>query len=70
MSLEGKVAAILNERVLVINIGPYAGVEEDMKFSIIDGEVSLKDPNTGKVLGNLNRKNCGSRSWKCTLNSP
>ena len=49
--LEGKVAAILNEREIAINLGKTAGVEPDMKFAVL-WEKEVKDPDTGEVLGN------------------
>ena len=49
--LEGQVAAILNEREMVINIGEDAGVKRDMIFRVLDKNVPVKDPKTGEVLG-------------------
>lgn len=56
MPIEGKVAAIVNERDLVINRGSDAGVEEGMKFGVIEGEVPVKDPDTGEILVKLKRE--------------
>lgn len=56
MAIEGKVAAILNERDLVVNKGSSAGVEEGMIFKVIEPDVSLKDPDTGESLGILERE--------------
>ena len=53
MSIEGKVAAILNERDLIINKGADAGITEDMKFKVVDPEVEIKDPDTGEALGSI-----------------
>ena len=56
MVIEGKVAAIVNERDLVINRGSDAGVEGGMKFGVIEGEVPVKDPDTGEILVKLKRE--------------
>lgn len=53
MAIEGKVAAILNERELIINKGAEAGVKEGMKFKIVEPKVDIKDPDTGEALGTL-----------------
>lgn len=53
MSITGKVAAILNERELIINRGAEAGVKEGMKFRIVEPQVTIKDPDTGEALGTL-----------------
>lgn len=54
--LRGKVARILTERQLVLNLGATKGVERGMVFKVIDpkGE-DIKDPDTGEVLGSLGR---------------
>jgi hypothetical protein len=49
--IEGKVAALLNENVVVINRGRRAGVAEGMLFSVFAPGDELKDLATGKSLG-------------------
>ena len=56
MAIEGKVAAIVNERDLVINRGSGAGVEEGMKFKVVEAELAIKDPDTGEALGTFDRE--------------
>ena len=52
--LRGKVAAILNKRELVVNLGRDDGVEEGMRFVILNSKgVDVKDPDTGEVLGSV-----------------
>src|SRR6266704_2575452 len=54
--IRGKVARILNSRELAINVGSSDGVVEGMYFDVLDpkGE-DIKDPDTGQVLGSLER---------------
>lgn len=56
MIIEGKVAAILNERDLVINRGSDAGVKEGMKFKVIEPQFPITDPDTGASLGAVSRE--------------
>lgn len=56
MAIEGKVAAILNERDLVVNKGTEAGVKEGMKFKVTEPKLQVKDPETGESLGTLDRE--------------
>ena len=49
--LEGKVAAILNESVLIVNLGAEAGVSEGMVFVVVASGKDVKDPDTGASLG-------------------
>lgn len=56
MAIEGKVAAILNERDLVVNKGSESGVREGMTFKVTEPDLSLKDPDTGESLGILARE--------------
>lgn len=56
MAIEGKVAAILNERELVINRGADAGVKQDMRFKVMEPGVDIKDPDTGEPLGTIQRE--------------
>lgn len=48
----GKVAAIIDERELVINRGEEHGVSVGMRFAILaDRGAEIRDPDTGEVLG-------------------
>ncbi|MFQ5861891.1 MAG: hypothetical protein ACE5IC_02110 [Candidatus Brocadiales bacterium] len=52
--IEGKIAKILDEYNVVINVGRKQGVCEGMPFVIfITGEDEVKDPDTGEGLGRL-----------------
>jgi hypothetical protein len=52
--LQGKVAAILSRRELVLNIGSEDEVEIGMKFVILNNKgIDVTDPDTGKVLGTV-----------------
>ena len=53
MAIEGKVAALLNERELVINKGETTGVKKDMIFGVLETREGIKDPDTGEVLGSV-----------------
>lgn len=55
--IEGKVAGVLNERELVINIGSLQGVKRGMKFKVLASEpLVIYDPETGEKLGMLDRE--------------
>ncbi len=55
--LEGRVAAILNARELVINIGSIAGVKSGQKFAVLaETPIEIHDPNTGEVLDTVDRE--------------
>ena len=55
--IEGRVAAILNARELVINIGEAHGVAPDMKFAVLAATpLSIKDPASGKILDTIDRE--------------
>lgn len=54
--MRGKVAAILNERELVINLGSANGVKEGMKFKVIEPELQILDPDTQEFLGTFDRE--------------
>lgn len=56
MTLKGKVAAILNERELVVNLGSDAGVAEGMKFKVLEPTRQILDPDTGEPLGTFERE--------------
>ena len=54
--IHGKVARVLNEREIVINVGTVQGVKVDMYFDIIDPKgLDIKDPDTKEVLGSFKR---------------
>ncbi len=55
MPIQGKVAAILNERDLVINKGQEDGVSEGMQFQVTQPDVPIRDPDSGVELGVLVR---------------
>lgn len=58
--IEGKVAGILNERELTINVGLKDGVWEGMKFSILAKEpIEIYDPETKEKLGVVDREKVG-----------
>lgn len=51
--IKGKVASLIDERTLAINIGTESGVELGMRFMIYDAKgKTIKDPDTGTELGN------------------
>lgn len=55
--LHGKVAAILNARELVINIGQEQGVTVGMKFKVLaETPFEVQDPDTGKTIGIVDRE--------------
>lgn len=55
--IEGKVAGIINERELTINIGIKNGVFEGMKFSILAKEpIEICDPDSSEKLGIVDRE--------------
>lgn len=56
MTLKGKVAAILNERELVVNLGSESGVEEGMKFRVMSPERQIMDPDSREPLGVFTRE--------------
>ena len=54
--IRGKVARVLNEREIAINIGTAHGVTVGMYFDVIDPHYeNIKDPDTNEVLGSLGR---------------
>lgn len=55
MAIRGKVAAILNDRDLVINKGRNDGVAEGMEFQVTQPDVPIRDPDSGLELGVLVR---------------
>lgn len=50
--IEGKVAAIIDDTTLVLNIGSEQGVVEGMVFAIFAAHGEIKDPDSGELLGN------------------
>lgn len=54
--LQGKVAKILTEREVVINIGSVQGVKKGMRFAILAATPEeISDPETGEVLDVVDR---------------
>lgn len=52
--IEGKVARVITERELVLNVGSSHGVEVGMRFKILyPGGVAVTDPDTGETLGSV-----------------
>lgn len=55
--IRGKVAGILNERELVINVGADSGVQAEMKFKVLSvAETEVYDPDTDELLGLIDRE--------------
>jgi len=55
--LEGRVAQILNERELAINIGSNHGAQLGMKFAILsESPLEVKDPQTKETLDIIDRE--------------
>ena len=54
--IEGKVASVLNERELAINIGSENGVRLGMKFNVLaDKPTKVIDPESNELLGEIDR---------------
>ncbi len=52
--IEGKVAKILDEYSIVINVGRNSGVVDGMVFAVfIQSDEEIKDPDSSEVLGKL-----------------
>jgi len=52
--IRGKVAAILSQRELVLNVGMEDGVEIGDKFVILNSKgIDVTDPDSGEVLGTV-----------------
>ena len=49
--IEGKVAKILDEKTIVLNVGRAAGVEQGMVFCVFAPVEDVTDPDTGESLG-------------------
>lgn len=57
IDVAGKVAQVLNERELVINIGQQDGVMEGQRFKVISATpLDVRDPDTGELLGSIERE--------------
>ena len=55
--VEGRVAAILNARELVINIGLNKAVEPGQTFAVLaETPIQVKDPGSGAVLDEIDRE--------------
>ncbi len=53
----GKVAQVLNERELVINIGRQDSVKAGDRFKVLSAaSLDVRDPDTGEVLGSIERE--------------
>lgn len=50
-SIAGKVAAIIDDTTLVLNVGSGCGVREGMVFAIVSSHQDIADPDTGQSLG-------------------
>ena len=54
--IRGKIARVLNTREIALNVGTAQGVTLGMRFDVMDtNERDITDPDTGKVLGSLER---------------
>ena len=51
--IEGKVAAIIDNQIIVINRGDADGVRNGMTFAIFTVGEKINDPVTGETLGNF-----------------
>ena len=54
MSIEGKVAKVLNSRELIVNKGGEDGVRTGMKFHV-QGTIAIVDPDSKEELGQITR---------------
>ena len=55
-TIRGKVAKVLNERMLALNVGSAHGVREDMLFDVLSTDVcDVVDPDTGDTIGHVAR---------------
>ena len=54
--IRGKVAHVLNEREIAINVGTEKGVTIGMRFNVMEiHDEDIKDPDTDEVLGPIER---------------
>ncbi len=49
--IEGKVAKIIDEQTIILNVGSQAGVLQNMRFDILATGEQVQDPDTGEPLG-------------------
>ena len=56
--IRGKIARVLNEREVAINVGSAKGVVVGMYFDVIEDE-EIRDPDTREVLGSIDRPKVG-----------
>ena len=55
--IRGKIACVLNEREIAINVGTAKGVAVGMYFDVMHAEVEdIIDPDTDEVLGSMNAR--------------
>jgi hypothetical protein len=55
--IQGKVAAIVSEREIAINVGRKHGVKVGMQFTVLSSkDAEIKDPDTGETIGVLDRE--------------
>lgn len=50
--INGKIAAIIDDATLVLNVGLEQGVREGTTFLVVDEHAEIVDPDTGETLGN------------------
>jgi len=54
--IRGKVARVLNKRMLALNVGSADGVREDMLFDVLStAACDVVDPDTGAIIGYVTR---------------
>ncbi len=54
--IRGKIARVLNEREIAINVGTTHGVTVGMYFDVMDAhDEDVRDPDTNEVLGSIER---------------
>ncbi len=51
--IKGKVALVLSEYEVALNIGSDSGVEKGMKFTIHSSPITILDPDTSKEIGQV-----------------
>lgn len=52
--IRGKVAQVLSQRELAMNVGSEQGVEEGMKFDVM-GSADIRDPDSKELIGKIER---------------
>lgn len=53
--IRGKIARVLNAREIALNVGTAKGVTIGMHFDVMDCYEDISDPDTGEVLGAIER---------------